>query len=318
MTASTLPSRDELASLTTLDPARSLRDISLFWVLILLVIQCGVLIDHPAGYALGFVLMAVLQNQLITWVHEASHCNLLRDKARNDLIADLLLAGPAGLSVDQYRWHHVPHHRYLGDPGREIELVAWIDLRGYGLLAEVLKHLAGFYALQIIARRRRFSGAGSAFAPPPKRSPVAWTGFISANALLFAFCLAQGAWYAYFLLWVAPLFTLALMLSNFRTIVEHQVPGSGTTSFQPTPDFTRIVEAGYLERVAVAPIGFYYHYEHHLYPTVPYYNLPRLRSILEAKGHFRATQVERRQGYLRTLLQLADYWPIGDRRGTSR
>jgi fatty acid desaturase len=34
----------------------------------------------------------------------------------------------------------------------------------------------------------------------------------------------------------------------------------------------------------MAPLNGEYHYEHHMVPAMPYYNAPRLRQILEAKG----------------------------------
>ena len=47
---------------------------------------------------------------------------------------------------------------------------------------------------------------------------------------------------------------------------------------------TRSIDANWLERFLIAPLCGIYHFEHHLLPAVPYYNLPRLRAILQDNG----------------------------------
>jgi fatty acid desaturase len=66
-----------------------------------------------------------------------------------------------------------------------------------------------------------------------------------------------------------------------------------------------MVEAGLLERVLIAPIGFHYHYEHHLYPAIPYHRLSEVRRRLRAIGHYDAPGIVASKGYLRTVVQLA-------------
>ena len=302
-----LLSSEELRDVCRIDRRSVRMDIALTWLAMLAVMEAAVLAGTWWAVLAAFVAMGCLQNALITWVHEASHSNLDRNRRANDLLCDLLLAGPAGISVDQYRWHHGAHHKYLGDPEREIELVAWDCLRGANLFMVICRHLLGFYAFQVILRKKRFSSPDSRFPPPPPRSRAAWAGFLAGNLVLFALFALQGAWHLYFVLWVAPLFTLALMISNLRTIVEHQ-PGSAAVCDQPLSPMaprTRIVRAGLVERLLVAPVGFYHHYEHHLYPAVPYRNLPKVRKILEQRGHFDLEPPLRSDGYVRTLLRLA-------------
>jgi fatty acid desaturase len=299
-------SSEELRGLMQIRHGRVLRDILLFWGMILATLGAAVAFPYWWVWALCFVSMGCLQNALITWTHEASHCNLHRKKKINDLIANLLLCGPAGLSVDQYRWHHVSHHKYLGDSEKEVELVAWMCLRGGHLFSEIARHLFGFSALRIIRRKKRFSAPDSPIKPPPPRSTSAWIGFLAGNALLFGLCWFTGYWYLYFILWVAPLFTLALMISNFRTVVEHQASAEICDQQRAKmPALTRLIECNWLERVLIAPIGFDYHYEHHLYPSVPYHRLPELRLLLKQKGHYEQAGIVRETSYLRALWSLA-------------
>jgi len=123
---------------------------------------------------------------------------------------------------------------------------------------------------------------------------------------LFSLCFFQGAWWVYFAAWAIPLFSLATLISNSRTIVEHQ-PSSDVcdSGNEPVPPVVRIVEANIIERFLVAPVGFYYHYEHHLYPGIPYSRLPEVRKRLEALGHYDEVPQVRSKGFARTLWRLS-------------
>ena len=47
---------------------------------------------------------------------------------------------------------------------------------------------------------------------------------------------------------------------------------------------TRTSRLNVLERWVVAPFGQYLHYEHHVFPSIPNYNLPRVHRLLLAAG----------------------------------
>jgi fatty acid desaturase len=297
---------EELRELMTIRPWRVATSLALQWTLVLAAFAVAFAIPRWWVWVICGVAIGCLQSAFINWTHEASHSNLHRDRAVNDTLADLLIAGPCGVTVAQYRWHHVHHHRYLGDPQKEIELIAWLCLRGGHLFIAVAKHVVGYFALHVANRKRRYSAPESRFPPPPPRSAAAWIGFVAGNAGLFAWCWYAGYWYLYPALWVAPLCSIALLISNFRTIVEHQV--SADVCEAPDvrmPSITRIVRAGWLERTLIAPVGFYYHYEHHLFPGVPAHRLPEVRRLLERKGHFDRDGLVVGRGYLRTVWNLA-------------
>lgn len=299
-------SSEELRGFMKIKHWRVALDIVMFWGMVLGTF--AVAFAYPKWWVWGlcFVAMGCLQNAIITWTHEASHSNLHRNKKLNDLLADFLLAGPAGISVDQYRWHHVAHHKYLGHPEKEVELVAWLCLRGGHLFSEIFRHLLALSALRIISRNKRFSKPDAPHRPPPPRSPAAWAGFFVINGALFSLCWWRGFWYLYPFLWGASLFTIGLLLSNFRTVVEHQASSDVCDDrMARMPGFTRIVECSWIERVLIAPIGFYYHYEHHLFPSIPYHRLREVRAALKRKGFYEQEGIVKERGYLRTLWSLS-------------
>jgi len=298
-------SRDEIASLHTIRYGRVVADISLSWALVLLALHAAIWTSSFAVGATAFILIGCLQNAFILWTHEASHYNLTRNKRVNDWLSDVFISGPTGVTVGQYRWQHVRHHRYLGDPRKEIEPLAWICISSNNLYLEILRHLAGVYGLRVIQRYQK-QEHDPRYSNLPKRSVASLVGFVIGNGILFGLCAIHGKWYLYFLLWVLPLFTVALLIGNFRTIVEHQ-PSSDVcdVGLVKIPAVTRVVRSGWLERLLIAPVGFYYHFEHHLFPGVPYHQLKEVRQLLVQRGCFEREHIVWANGYIRTIWNLA-------------
>lgn len=87
----------------------------------------------------------------------------------------------------------------------------------------------------------------------------------------------------YLYLYLFPLMTLYPAQIRLRSACEH--------SFDAAYDATaagrwvsRSTDANFLERFIIGPLCSDHHFEHHLLPSVPYYNLPLVRRILERKG----------------------------------
>lgn len=308
--------KEELVELSRIKHWRWISELVILWVLLLGTFQLTILVGNAvplwAGvlvYALAFIFMGCLQNALIQWRHEASHFCLTRDKKLNDIIGDLFVAGPVGTTVSTYRHHHVSHHMYLNDPDKEIQPATWICLRGTHLLAEVVNHLVG-WSYVILAYRifknnkqktRRQQASLQVF------SPASIAAFIVVNVSLFALAAVQGAWYAYFILWLIPPFTVAQLINNFRTIVEHQ-PSSDVCDVGRSVKLyamTRVIKANPIERWLIAPVGFYFHHEHHAWPAIPYHRLGEVRSLLRKKGYFDQDNIIFTDGYLKTVWRLA-------------
>lgn len=305
MTSSVALDRLTLQTLARIPTGRVVRDLALTWGLVILTLSLAARTSSWLVGAVMFVAMACLQNALVLWTHEASHMGLSRNRTWNDRLGDLLVAGPAGVTVAGYRWQHMRHHQMLGNPDEEIDLAAWTCLRGPRFVRVILWHLCGAASLQTIARY----GAGATdarYRSRPPRSAASWLGLLVGNGLLLALCVAQGRWWAYLACWAAPLVTLTVLIGNLRTVVEHQpssrVCDSGLIAIEPV---TRLTRYTWLERRLIAPLGFAYHWEHHLYPGIPYAHLPALREELARLGGYDDPALPFANGYCSTLWQLA-------------
>ncbi len=63
------------------------------------------------------------QHRLAGLGHAASHYTLMRNKALNDLVADLFCMFPILTTMHFYRLFHMAHHQYTNDPERDPDLV---------------------------------------------------------------------------------------------------------------------------------------------------------------------------------------------------
>jgi fatty acid desaturase len=85
------------------------------------------------------------------------------------------------------------------------------------------------------------------------------------------------------------------VISRIRNIAEHAVVPDNSDPLRNT----RTTEAGFLERLFVAPYYVNYHLEHHLLFYVPCYNLPRVHQILMRGPQARRMEVQ--PGYAAVL-----------------
>ena len=109
-------------------------------------------------------------------------------------------------------------------------------------------------------------------------SKVELGGAIAVNLALLTVLTLLGYWWLYVALWVVPFFIWFPTITRIRNIAEHAVVPDNDDPFRNA----RTTRANLLWRACVAPYWVNYHVEHHMYPGVPCYHLPRLRKLLEA------------------------------------
>jgi fatty acid desaturase len=252
-------------------------------------------------FVVAAVVIGARQHALNNLVHEASHFSVSRNKTLNDWLSDVFFATPHFISTNAYRVKHTLHHSGLGDPHKDTEAKPRYVLRGVGFLRHTAMALCGLEALRAAAQ---YSPAGGGAGHPFRYYPLT----VATNGALLAYCAWLGKPEAYFLLWLLPLFTVAMYISTLRVIAEHQsVPYAqrGIEDFRSRlPRFTRSIPAGAIERFFFGPVNFCYHQEHHLAPGIPFPNLPTLHHGLRAKGYFAIHEDRLGETYIGTLMNL--------------
>ena len=108
-------------------------------------------------------------------------------------------------------------------------------------------------------------------------------------------CAAFGGWRGlaqYAVLWVLPMLTVLQPILRLRAICEH----GAVSDFSSPLTAARSNRSGgsvanLIGRALLFPHHVNYHLEHHLYPAVPHYRLPRLHRLLADKGAFEGAEV---------------------------
>ena len=296
----------ELAPLTQLSTWRSLAAMGQTFGLIALAIALAVASWPSAWMIVSIVVIGIAQHGLFILAHEAAHYRLFANRRANDF-GGRFVGIIGGVSMCTYRVTHRLHHNNLysdEDPDAAIH-GGYPRGRRY-LLAKLVRDVLGLNAWKTYAY---FFGAPAInedtqrlIRPLDDTSPQLraaaradrwWVvGFHVAAPLL---ALALGGWHGlllYAVLWMLPLLTVLQPILRLRAILEHgAVDDLSSPLTAARTNRTWGGALNWLARVTLFPHHVNYHLEHHLYPAVPHYHLPRLHRLLREKGALEGAEV---------------------------
>jgi fatty acid desaturase len=256
------------------------------------------LLQAYAGWWTGllvFVLNGLMQYRLVLASHEATHKTLLQPVWLNEAVG-LFCASLVGVSLFNYRRAHLEHHKAPQSIEDDIDGYIYRPLiQARPGWPRLLLLFLGNYLDILTKLRRKFLGDGgvpgthalAGASRPAFRQLAGQILPLAAGqlALVALFWWHLSAW-AYLVFWLLPIFVIALQLDRIRTFLElgynYFFPGPPIANLAEAPQSTIDVETHVLERYLFAPFGFSDHQAHHAHLTVPFYNLPELRRLLES------------------------------------
>lgn len=234
------------------------------WAVIAIVFAAVRRIDHPVAYALAVFPLGSRQQALGALFHDAAHRLASRHRALNDLAGNALSAFPLGLTLDGYRRYHLAHHRTLGTEA-DPEITHKRTLRHWDLPARPVSVVAHFASDMVGAGVPHLLAAGGLTRPVHLRDVVGlalqWT------LALFVAWRCHALWVP--VLWVASIVTVFWSGVRLRIWTEHL----------GTRDTHRIAVPWWFAHF-LFPHRIGHHWEHHHWPSVPFWNLGRLRAAL--------------------------------------
>ena len=258
--------------LSRLNPVLSFATILFDWMVILSAIW---LVSQDFGVVvkiLAFLVIASRQHGLLLMMHEAAHLHLSRHQRVNDLVSDLFCAYPFFMRTEKYRSTHLPHHLHLGtaqDPDWVLvkDQKAWQFPKAKKEIYQILG--IRFFAGDLLLFLKKH--ANFHFFRKPGAF-IYWALILSA---VIYFKLTS----LFLLYWILPILTVLSVSLRIRAIAEHSgLPG------QSELKQSRNVKTHLLEEFFLSPHNGNYHLDHHLYPSVPFYNLKKLhRSLMRTE-----------------------------------
>lgn len=245
---------------------RQMLPLAFDWAVILAVAGLCEAYFHPFVYAVGVVIIACRQHALLVGMHEAAHQRISKHGWLNDLASDWLGAYPALMSTAMYRKNHLEHHHFTNtdkDPDwtRKIPFPDWhypqTKSQAAGVLGKTL--LIGGLQWMVLAWRTSWKD--------PKKMAYFAACAVGITVL--------GIWPQFLLYWAVPLLTLFPTIQRIRSIAEHFA-----LPHEHELNETRNVIPSAFERFLFSPHNVGYHLDHHLFPSVPQYNLKALHRKL--------------------------------------
>lgn len=257
---------DEIRELSTRGAAIWLRDAVVDWLIIGFSCYLFNFWMHPVSFLVLLLVIGNRQHALAVLGHEASHFRLSENKRVNDLLANLGAFWSLGITTSGYRSLHNKHHSHTNteqDPElahRGARAPQWdLPISIFKILRFCAEDLIGFshkdYLIIIT------------FSKP--NSSKEYLYLFVFHVTLTMTLVIIGLWWVP-AIWYIALFTSFMMFFRLRTFLEHL----GTED-------THRLYLTWLERQVMAPHNIWYHWEHHKYPTVPYYRLPEIRHLLQ-------------------------------------
>ena len=275
----------QVKTLSALAPWRPALAIAADWAVIAATIWLSTTLSHPVAYIVALFVIGGRMHALGILIHDFAHYRFISNKKVSDLIGDLVLAWPLGTTVDGYRRNHLAHHRYTNtdqDPDWVVKFGTQeftFPQRWQYALANIAGYFIGtssYRDIRLITQRLKGGPA------VPRAYKIKRLGFYVAVAAILT---ATGTWLGFLLYWVVPYFTTLLLLLYLRSVAEH----FGGMEYDHELTSSRTVYPHFWERAFIAPHYVKYHLDHHLYPSVPYYNLPKLHALLLADPEYRTT-----------------------------
>ena len=302
-------SAKELAPLTRLSDLRSAASVAQTVAVLALGIGFGVWVGASPWLLLSIVLIGIQQHALFILAHEAAHYRLFSNRAWNDGVGRLI--GMAGaISMCTYRVIHRLHHNNLYTDDDPDTAIHGGYPRGVGYLWRKLgqdaigwnawKTFAYFFGAPAVNDRVERPGVAARplddTSPQLRRAARIDRWFVVAFQLALPLaCFAVFGWRGlalYAALWLLPMLTVLQPILRLRAICEHGVVSdfsSPLTAARTNRTSGRV--ANRIGRAVLFPHHVNYHLEHHLYPAVPHYHLPRLHRLLVDKGALAGAEV---------------------------
>nr|AAC25611.1 unknown [Pseudomonas syringae] len=276
--------------LMKLRPGKCFIQIGMQWLLIVFAVFFAKWASSWLAYSISIVWIATRQHALLVLMHDACHYLISRRRWLNDTVGNLFLAFPLSVCVSRYRRHHLLHHRHLNtelDPDIKDSQLPKTRIRFYGLL---LRDALGVSTLMTLRSVNNFGllglfARGSHCSRLDRRLAMAFIIAVGGGITWVG-----GGWDVLWL-WVVPAFTILPLILRVRSIAEH-----GGRLDHPNASNARSIDVGIIERFLWAPCHINRHWEHHLCPAVPTYNLSLLTARL-ASFFPQSSAAQRTQGY---------------------
>ncbi|MBY0515686.1 MAG: fatty acid desaturase [Bacteriovoracaceae bacterium] len=244
------------------------------------------------GWSLAVLITGALQHHLAILLHEASHFNLFPQRVWNERIGQALCGAPALTNLKDYRYIHLKHHKFSGDPDLDPEVSFYHKTKiGYGrnenrLVMNLVQDFTG------VSTIRSLIVLTDIIKQAIKRGDIRETNKFDLQwgaigwVTLFGVPLILGTIKFAFIIWAFATLVVTPILIRWHGIGEH----TGVNA-EVEQDKTLTHEFPFIVNFFLYPLKSGFHLEHHLFPQVPWYRMNKFRNeLLNDPGYKMETQ----------------------------
>lgn len=272
--------RSDIRALHTLD--RRYNWIAVYFALNWVVAAWLVLtFEHVSVRIVGTIWIGIVIHGLANLMHDACHGNLFR-RPRLDRFVGFLCGAPALFSVTAYQVTHNLHHRHnrtMLDPD---EFMNISNRRG---LLSVLFYLWLFVGMLLYLVHVPVTALIRGTPRERRRIAAEYALLTAMYAVVIGAALRFEFFDALVAVWLLPLL-VAAFFGNVRGWAEHMLTKKG----HPLTESRTVLSS---RLFSLYNVNLNYHAEHHLYPGVPWYNLPELHRLLRPEYRRAGTSIYR-------------------------
>jgi len=299
-------SKEELRRYSQTSATESAIAIALDWLGIVALFAALIYLPHFLAFPLCFILIGRQQLALAILMHDGAHGRLFKSPQVNDYLGQVFTAAPLFFSQDSYRKFHLKHHLeplVATDP--DISLIGGYPIPTKSFVRKLLRDIFGISYFKFIGyffyqpRRKKSSESTKAVKPSSKRLPVAFQVFsiLLVNGLFFGTLFYLGHGWLFLFFWVLPMMTILQVLLRIRGIAEHAGYEANTNQMLCSRTVVNPIQTFFF-----APHQVNYHMEHHQYPSVPFYHLPKVHRMMLERDSLPKQNIFR--GYGKVLADL--------------
>ena len=276
--------REELKQLSVARPSKTVMAIAFDWAVIVAMTGMSIWSQSWIVYLVAVFVIAGRQHALAVLIHDFAHYRFLANKRLSEWIGDIFLAWPILITVNSYRTTHMEHHFHTNTE-QDPDYVPRLSMKTYRFPMNIwflFTALTGYLAT-ITSIYDVLSLHTKKMANTQDRMYVwARLSFYAVIGIVVGY---TGIWREFLLYWIIPFVTVFFALNYARGVAEH----FSAMDYSTLEGGTRTIIPYLWERAFFCPHNVNYHSEHHLYPGVPFYNLPILHEKMMQNHEYRKT-----------------------------
>ena len=281
---------EKVRALMQLRPARILLDLGVTGCSLVAVPLVLWAVPHPVTFLLCFILSICTFNRFAQLVHTSDHGGLFANPTLNRVVGNLC-AYCLGYTRTGHRLAHLKHHQYLNTEKDPDRIWGAPDQSTRELVRRWVRDLAFVSAFERMLQYWQSDSGRFSVAPWKKlsldfllRGLLSMYPVVLTQAAIIALYTALLGPVYYLVLYVLPIMTVYPAQIRLRSTVEH----SFDVGYRPaTPQdvwVARSTLGNVVERFVFSPLAIHYHFEHHLFPGLPHYNLAKVHRLLVDVG----------------------------------